>query len=99
MSRPLRVWCGNYDGRNKRMVATTTKKDAAQKIGVSLYMFSQFFCATGNKDDIAKAMESPGTVYAKPYANFGGDGWQPVRPSASPCTAPSSADPTRTRRL
>lgn len=70
MSKELKVYAGNYDGRFGRLVAASSKAEAARLIGVSMYRFNQFFCVTGNTQQIAVGMSKPGVVFGYPLSRF-----------------------------
>ncbi len=61
----------NWDGRIERMVAAKTKKIAAIALGTTSCQFNQYASETGNDNDIAVAMRSPGSVFEKPFARDG----------------------------
>jgi len=65
MSRPLKVW-GCSLGRDRCLVAATSKTEAARLLGMSLFVFNQFVSETGNKADIAEAMARPGVGLRRP---------------------------------
>lgn len=65
MTKKLKVFHGRFDGTNREMVATATKKEAAELFGFSLHTLNQYASITGNKDDIAVALTKPGTVFIK----------------------------------
>lgn len=48
------------------VVATTTKKEAMEKFGVSTSEANGYMTETGNEQQIAAAMSEPGTVFARP---------------------------------
>jgi hypothetical protein len=47
----------------RTIVAATSKKKAAELVGVSLYGFSDFWCETGNDTELETALASPMTVF------------------------------------
>lgn len=46
----------------RTIVAASTKKEAAELIGVSLYCFNQYWTRTGNKLEIEAALANPRKV-------------------------------------
>jgi hypothetical protein len=50
----------------RAIVAATTKKEAAEKFGISMHEANGFMSETGNDEEIALAMSKPGQVFAKP---------------------------------
>lgn len=63
----MKVFGGNYNGSLHLIVAAKTKKAAAELCGVSMYHFNQFFCETGNKEQLETALAKPGQVFAQRY--------------------------------
>lgn len=59
----LKVYGVGWMGRHRRIVATTSKKKAAELIGTSLYHFNEYGCETGNEEEIKMAMSKPETVF------------------------------------
>jgi len=63
----LTTWGGNnffVNGQQVRViVATTTKKRAAELLGISLYELNSYFSATGNAGEIDTAEAAPETVF------------------------------------
>jgi len=62
----LKVFGGNIQVGGKQVraiVATKTKKRAAELFGVSLYHFNQFCCETGNATELQVAQGNPETVF------------------------------------
>ena len=55
------------------VVATKTKKEAAQLFGVTYNYFSEYAGETGNERQIAAAMSNPGVVMARPLNVYGND--------------------------
>ncbi len=65
MSEKLKVFGGMHfrEGRCVRaVIAATSQKKAARIIGVSMYGFRGYWTETGNKDEIALALQYPNTV-------------------------------------
>ena len=46
----------------RAVVATKTKKRAAELFGLSMYLMNNYASVTGNEKEIAAAMEKPETV-------------------------------------
>ena len=61
----LKVYGIGWMGRHRRIVATTSKKKAAELIGTSLYHFNEYGCETGNEEEIKLAMSKPETVFER----------------------------------
>jgi len=70
MEKMMKVWgTSQYFGRIKgrsfqarAVVATKTKKKAAELLGLSMYMFNEYAAQTWNEKEVAAAMEKPETV-------------------------------------
>jgi hypothetical protein len=76
----LKVFRVNYDGRNRRIVAATSQKQAAELLGMSLSGFRAYGSVTCNKEEVEIAMREPGAVWSKGYQH--GAQWVLVRPNA-----------------
>lgn len=69
----LKVYGGNLEGRNRAIIAATSMKAAVQVIKdayfyrMSLHEFRNYWCETGNEEEIRVAKASPGTLFSKPY--------------------------------
>jgi hypothetical protein len=74
--RRLKVYSCNLDGMHVGVVATTSKKKAAELLGVSYYHFCQFGHETGNDEDVAVARSKPMTAFKKGYER--GSEWIPT---------------------
>lgn len=61
----LKVYGCGWMGHSRRIVATTSQKEAAKLIGVSLSEFRNYGCETGNEEEIKVAMEKPGTAFER----------------------------------
>jgi hypothetical protein len=55
------------------VVATTTKKEAIEKFGITPSEANGYMHETGNEQDIAKAMSKPGQVFAHAINSYGND--------------------------
>ena len=73
----LKVYGIGWMGRTRRIVATTSKKKAAELIGTSQYHFSEYGCETGNKREVELAMSKPGTVFEQQNPHHNGP-WREV---------------------
>jgi hypothetical protein len=62
----MRVYGGNFDGKNRVIIAARSAARAAEMLGVSSYAFRNFACETGNDREIKTAMAMPGVAFAKP---------------------------------
>lgn len=74
--KKLKVYGGCFDGTYSVAVATATKKEAAEAIGVSLYGFNQCGGETGHVEAVKAALSSPGEVFARHSCEWKG----PYRP-------------------
>ncbi len=63
--KKLKVWGGLLTpGKQVRtIVATTTKKRAAELLEISLYEFNGYWCKTGNDVELKVALRKPNTVF------------------------------------
>lgn len=62
-----------HDGKQVRaVVAAPNQKRAAELVGMSIGQFRQFWCVTGNSEEIRVALSCPGTVFGKPSTDFNG---------------------------
>lgn len=68
--RRMKVWSGNYDGRNRRMVAAMSQRRAMELLGVSRTDFKNYFGETGNEQDRAIALQEPGVVFERKALAF-----------------------------
>lgn len=75
----LKVFGANYDGKNRRIVAATSQKQAAALLGMSLSGFRAYGSVTGNREEIEIAMREPGAVWSQGYQR--GAQWVLVRPN------------------
>lgn len=68
----LKMYCGNYDGRNGRAVVTTSQKRAAELIGVSISCFRDYFNSLGDGLDAADKIlfENPEVVFKYKLHDF-----------------------------
>lgn len=62
----LKVWGGIFDGTTRQIVATKTKKAAAEALGLSYYHFNEYACDTGNDVELRVALAEPGVVFSSP---------------------------------
>jgi hypothetical protein len=67
MARKLRVYSVNYDGKERRLVAATSRTAAAMACGVSLYYAKTYMSETFNAEDITNAMRVPGVALRQKY--------------------------------
>lgn len=47
----------------RTIIATYTKKRAAELLEVNMYEFSNFWCETGNEIEVKTALEKPETIF------------------------------------
>lgn len=59
----LKIYCGNYNGRQGRAVATTSQKKACELIGISMNHFRNYFRGDGSEKYYKECLENPETVY------------------------------------
>ena len=71
MSRKLKVYGINYDGRTRRIVAATSRAAAARLIGAKPHHMTQNGSETWNTDEVRIAMREPGKVWAHSYSRGG----------------------------
>lgn len=69
MAREMKVW-STSTGRSYKVVATTTKKAAAEAMKVSLYEFNLYASETDNPESNAAALSEPGTVFSKSNSRY-----------------------------
>ena len=65
MARKLKVFGGlTFMGRHQRrtIVGAETQKEAATRLGVSMYEFTRFWGETGNPAEVAAGKAQPHTV-------------------------------------
>jgi hypothetical protein len=56
----------NVHGQTREVIATTTKAEAHRMSGLSRALFDRSVSITGNEEEVALAMSSPGTVFWQP---------------------------------
>lgn len=61
--KKLRVWGGSACGMYRHIVATRTKKRAIELFGISYSLFRDYYCETGNEQEIKTATSKPNTVF------------------------------------
>lgn len=76
MPRKLEVYTVSHDGRNRRMVAADSKREAARLMGVSEHAFRQYSMAAGIEADKRLALRSPGTVFERACTSRSTDDWK-----------------------
>lgn len=72
----IKVWGVGWMGTHRRIVATTSKKRAAELIGTSYYHFNEYASQTGNKEEVELAMSKPETVFE--HRDFSGQPWKEI---------------------
>ena len=83
--KSLKLFKGNWDGRNERAVVCSTKTKAMQLLGTSVTTMNNFFSHTLDSmtEDYRAVWESPGDVFARPLqARSGTNVWTRVKPRA-----------------
>lgn len=73
VARKLKVFGGMLDGRRRTIVAATNMNEAARLWGVSRHYVSRYATETFNKEELALALGSPGTVFVAHGHNGYGD--------------------------
>lgn len=63
--KPLKVYGGCLDGRNRVIVAARSMAEADRLLKCSAYSTRKFVCETGNPFEVEQAISSPGTVFAR----------------------------------
>lgn len=67
MTLSLKVFGGDmFNHQHKQVrtiVAAHTQKEAAKLTGLSLYYFREYWCETGNDDELSIALSAPGIVF------------------------------------
>jgi hypothetical protein len=61
MMNPKR--CREHGGQVRTVIAAKSQKEAARKIGCSLYEFRTYWMETGNAEECASAMTAPGIIF------------------------------------
>lgn len=76
MERPLKVYGGCYDGKNRLVVASSTKKaawEAVNAIGrISYNTWDQYTSETSNETELAVALAQPLTVFTRNATDWNG---------------------------
>lgn len=67
MARSLKVYAVNYNGKEERIVAATSMKQAAALIGVTYGTMRAFGHETFSEGRRADALSEPGVVWREPY--------------------------------
>lgn len=66
--------CSTYNGKQVRViVATKTKKKAYELFGISYSYFTDYFCETGNQEELKIALENPEIVFYRDNIYSNGD--------------------------
>lgn len=65
MTKKLKVYSVNYDGINECMVATTSKRRAAELCDMSINHFNNYGHETGGKETLELALANPEVVYIR----------------------------------
>lgn len=74
VSRKLKVYGFNFDGRERRIVAATSAVEAARLAGSTVGRIRKYGCVTGNKAEISIAMSTPGKAWR--MSNKAGSKWE-----------------------
>lgn len=72
MSRPMKLWIGNYDGRREGLIYATTKTAAARVAGCSPARFRDYWSeATRVVEHAGGAQDfEPETLYTRPISKY-----------------------------
>jgi hypothetical protein len=63
VSQKLKVFGGNWYGKERRVVAARTQKEACEILDITAYEFRNHWCESGNEAEIKAALGKPGTVF------------------------------------
>jgi hypothetical protein len=69
MPKDLVVY-GYGDGRNRIIVAATTKKAARELLRISSHEFNRMVVPTGNKEEVSLATANPEKLFMKPNNDY-----------------------------
>ena len=58
----------------RAIIAAKTKKEAAAAFSMSLYIFNEYACETGNEEELQVALSDPGKVFYRPI--YGKGEWE-----------------------
>ena len=75
----LKVYACNYNGRDGRLVAARSMRQAALLTNIPYNHFREYGHVTGNEDQCRLALSAPGVVYEGSLTNFELK-WAPVKP-------------------
>lgn len=62
-TKKLKVFGGCFDGRNREIVAASSKVEAGRLFGRKSHTMRDFCCETGNTEEVETAMSQPGVVF------------------------------------
>ena len=71
----MKVWGGCFDGTTRQIVATKTKKAAAEALGLNYNHFNNYASDTGNETELRVALAEPGVVFSAPASEPKEDGF------------------------
>lgn len=78
MTEPMpKVWFSSL-GSEDLLIAAASQRLAAGAFGMSLYEFRNYASETGNAEDRALALASPGVLFIRSNRNYG-EPWKRVR--------------------
>ena len=60
----MKVYGINWCGRERRIVAARSQKEAARLMRTSVHNLREWGCETGNQEEIEQAMLEPGLVWS-----------------------------------
>jgi len=61
--KTLKVYGGSHNGDYREIVATRTKKKAIELFNISYSRFKNYYCETGNEQEIAITTSKPNIVF------------------------------------
>lgn len=74
----MKVW-GIHVSNARRIVAASSKKRAAELVGVTYHQFTVFASETRNATEVKLALTKPGTVY-ETFSAWGDGPWEAITP-------------------
>jgi len=82
--KTLKIFRGNYDGRNERAVVCYTKKEAIQLLGIRLSHLNSFFCPRDNQiKDEKEVWDSPHVAFQRKMSfTFDKPEWEKIKKDA-----------------
>lgn len=82
MPRKLQAYAANWCGKSERLVAASSRAEAARCLGMSESDFRDFGHITGNDDAVKVALANPSIVFERPFTSTGhSSAWTPILPA------------------